>query len=238
MRSLRSREAALLGSQASLKASENMLQESLRESIKESLRESYEKPDFPCLKKINLPRDGGKFSDDFATGFYVGKINQATGQKEGLGIRIYLDEKFVPTEEKPQIPIEKIIGVYEGEWLKEMREGKGFESYSNKDIYIGQFSQNQRHGKGKLLKKTTQETYTGEWYQGMRHGYGAWAKAGSLFHYSGMWSNNKPWGYGILKSHGGDVYEGLFKNGFKHGTGVESYKDGGSFIGNFRDGLP
>lgn len=89
-----------------------------------------------------------------------------------------------------------------------------------------------------MLKKTTQETYTGEWYQGMRHGYGAWAKAGSLFHYSGMWSNNKPWGYGILKSHGGDVYEGLFKNGFKHGTGVESYKDGGSFIGNFRDGLP
>ena len=53
-----------------------------------------------------------------------------------------------------------------------------------------------------------------------------------------MWSNNKPWGYGILKSNIGDVYEGLFKNGLKHGTGVEVFKDGGSYIGNFRDGLP
>ena len=123
----------------SFKASDHMLQESLRDSIKESLKESAEKPDLTCLKKIHIPRDGGKFSDDFSTGFYVGQLNHGTGQKEGLGIRLYLAKKFVPTEEQPQIPIEKIISVYEGEWKEEMREGRGFERYSNKDIYIGQF---------------------------------------------------------------------------------------------------
>ena len=46
MRSLRSRDAAILG-QMSLKASDYMLQESLRESIKESIRESTEKPELP-----------------------------------------------------------------------------------------------------------------------------------------------------------------------------------------------
>ena len=53
-----------------------------------------------------------------------------------------------------------------------------------------------------------------------------------------MWSNNKPWGYGILKLDNGDIYEGLFRNGYKHGTGVENYSRGGSYIGNFRDGQP
>jgi len=53
-----------------------------------------------------------------------------------------------------------------------------------------------------------------------------------------MWQDNKPFGYGILRSHLGDVYEGTFRNGYKHGTGVEVFKDGGSYIGNFRCGQP
>ena len=56
----------------SFKASDYLLQESLRESIKESIRESTEKPELPRFKKIHLPHDGIKFSDDFATGFYLG----------------------------------------------------------------------------------------------------------------------------------------------------------------------
>ena len=46
IRSLRSRDAAILG-QMSIKASDYLLQESLRESIKESIRESAEKPELP-----------------------------------------------------------------------------------------------------------------------------------------------------------------------------------------------
>ena len=46
IRSLRSRDAAILG-QMSIKASDYLLQESLRESIKESIRESTEKPELP-----------------------------------------------------------------------------------------------------------------------------------------------------------------------------------------------
>ena len=78
IRSLRSRDAAILG-QMSLKASDYMLQESLRESIKESIRESTEKPELPRFKKVHVPHDGMKWSDDFATGFYIGQINHATG---------------------------------------------------------------------------------------------------------------------------------------------------------------
>ena len=70
-------------------------------------------------------------------------------------MRIYLSETFVPTNQCPAIPLDKIVSVYEGEWREDMREGKGFERYQSGDVYVGQFSQNQRHGKGKLLKKET-----------------------------------------------------------------------------------
>ena len=56
----------------SFKASDYLLQESLRESIKESLNERSEQPQLPRFKKMHVPRDGIKFSDDFATGFYIG----------------------------------------------------------------------------------------------------------------------------------------------------------------------
>ena len=193
------------------------------------------------------------FTDDFARGYYIGQIDPVTHRKSGLGIRIYLKEdqpgnmlaqsdkddgsSIHMTEEQP-IDACQILSVYEGEWKGDLREGKGWECYKNKDVYIGFFHHNQREGKGKMSKYATGETYTGEWYQSQRHGYGSWRKKDSQFHYSGMWSNNKPWGYGILRSHSGDVFEGNFYNGYKHGAGVETYKNGGSFIGNFRNGQP
>jgi len=57
----------------SLKASDYMMQGSLRESIKESLKESADKgPELPKFRKVHIPHDGIKFSDDFATGYYIG----------------------------------------------------------------------------------------------------------------------------------------------------------------------
>ena len=53
MRSLRSREAALLGNHNSVRASEHLLQESLRESIKESLKESAIDLDLPIYKALH-----------------------------------------------------------------------------------------------------------------------------------------------------------------------------------------
>ena len=37
---------------------------------------------------------------------------------------------------------------YEGEWVNDKRDGKGFEKYSNGNYYEGEFSRNKAHGKG------------------------------------------------------------------------------------------
>lgn len=71
MRSLRSREAAMYQSKASMKASDFFLQESLRESINESLKETAHYMHLPIFKRMHLPEDGS-FADDFKTGYYIG----------------------------------------------------------------------------------------------------------------------------------------------------------------------
>ncbi len=72
MRSLRSKDAAILGSM-SIKASEFMLQESLRESIKVSLRESAKEiNELPIFRKIHLPDEKTHPTDDYLTGIYLG----------------------------------------------------------------------------------------------------------------------------------------------------------------------
>ena len=58
------------------------------------------------------------------------------------------------------------------------------------------------------------------------------------FQFVGAWANNRPEGYGKVTTKEGDIYEGMFKNGLKHGTGVEKFIEGGAYIGNYRDGLP
>ena len=55
----------------SIKATDYNLQESLRESIRESLRESAIELELPTFKRLHMA-DSGCFSDDFATGIYIG----------------------------------------------------------------------------------------------------------------------------------------------------------------------
>lgn len=72
MRSLRSKDAAILGSM-SIKASDFMLQESLRESIKISLRESAKEiNELPIFRAIKLPSEKTHFTDDYLNGVYLG----------------------------------------------------------------------------------------------------------------------------------------------------------------------
>lgn len=80
IRSLRSREAAILGTQGSVKATDYLLQESLRESIKESLMESALELELPIFKRLHMANTGS-FTDDFATGVYIGQVNHASGKK-------------------------------------------------------------------------------------------------------------------------------------------------------------
>lgn len=50
--------------------------------------------------------------------------------------------------------------------------------------------------------------------------------------------NNEPHGHGFWRHNNGSTYNGNWRNGLKHGKGVETYiqHPGGSYDGNFDDG--
>jgi hypothetical protein len=65
---------------------------------------------------------------------------------------------------------------YEGSWMNDMREGPGFEIYSNGNIYVGKFKEGKANGQGTYTSKNGLETYTGEWLKGVKNGKGKWQR--------------------------------------------------------------
>jgi hypothetical protein len=120
----------------------------------------------------------------------------------------------------------RIYHLYEGEWRYNMRWGHGYELFANGNYYEGAFRRDRPHGQGKFTSVTSGERYSGQWYQGMKHGFGIWLRNESPFCYAGFWMNNQPHGYGVLRQENGEIYEGKFINGFKHGTGQETFLNG------------
>ena len=61
--------------------------------------------------------------------------------------------------------------------------------YLSGNIYIGDFLQFKKNGKGKMTYVESQAYYEGEWSNGEKHGYGVY-KCPS-YTYEGSWSNGK-----------------------------------------------
>ena len=61
------------------------------------------------------------------------------------------------------------------------------------DVYVGEFSEGQRHGQGKMTMSSGKQTYEGKWENGL------------------------PEGQGVETQENGDTYDGEFKQGKRHG---------------------
>ena len=110
--------------------------------------------------------------------------------------------------------------------------------YENGDIYEGElnFGEPNKNGKLKYYKDDTTYIYIGEFYNGMKHGKGNLSsKENDKFSYDGQWANDKYEGYGSLLNDG-EKYIGYFKNGIRNGKGTLSKKDGDIFEGEFLNG--
>ena len=103
----------------------------------------------------------GPFKDEKSHG--VGKIVYAKGN----------ENKFVE---------------YEGDFFEGRIEGYGIMKYANGDIYEGNWKRGLRHGKGKMEMFNSDKTYIGKWRGDVQHGKGKlFYKDGN--HYEGIWEN-------------------------------------------------
>ncbi|KAF2070506.1 hypothetical protein CYY_008172 [Polysphondylium violaceum] len=167
--------------------------------------------------------------------------------------------------------------VYEGMWEHGKRHGPGvftlpndayikgiwehdeliFGQEINEDQaeYLGEYKDNQWHGKGKLMVKQS-TLYCGEFKNGSPNGQGSWTSANQIvendnwvdgvangmgrfvskgLEVQGNWTNNNI-NYGVIKRDQHGVYIGEFNKFIPNGSGKEYFVDGSFYKGSYVDG--
>ena len=101
---------------------------------------------------------------------------------------------------------------------------------AEKGVYVGEKKDGNPHGQGTLTFSSGKK-YVGEFKDGKQHGQGTYTypkKEGHKFaaKYEGEWKNGKKDGQGTWKHPYGRTYVGGYKNGWWHGKGVTTARDG------------
>jgi hypothetical protein len=82
--------------------------------------------------------------------------------------------------------------VYEGQWHRGKRHGRGSYIFCDGSMYDGQFERDQMHGTGQLTWPEPGGAFVGGWCRGQRHGRGReWDARGTLL-MDGMWNDGVP----------------------------------------------
>ncbi|CAM6049204.1 unnamed protein product [Sphagnum compactum] len=132
-------------------------------------------------------------------------------------------------------PVTWASGINKGRSGKSKTSGDGVQTYSNGDIYEGEFYQGRCSGSG-VYYFYKSGRYEGDWVDGKYDGYGVetWARGSR---YRGQYRQGMREGYGIYRFYTGDVYSGEWSNGQSHGLGMQTCGDGSCYIGEFKWGV-
>jgi hypothetical protein len=143
-----------------------------------------------------------KLATQWGNGTYIGGFTE--GEFNGNG-RLELPVSFT----------NKLV--YDGNWNIGVREGRGTFWNGDSDLYIGQWKDNKRNGKGSYFFNlaTWEENKNSEF----------WLKENTE-NYSGEFLNDHYHGEGIFRWASGTRYEGEFFAGNKHGYGIFYYQTG------------
>ena len=114
---------------------------------------------------------------------------------------------------------------YNGDWLDDKQTGFGTLYYKDGSKYIGDFVDGKSHGKGRITL-VNGDFYDGDWNVGSRTGYGSYQWADGNTRYVGEFDNGILNGKGVFYYADGREYDGEFVNGKYHGIGKLVSPDG------------
>jgi hypothetical protein len=106
-----------------------------------------------------------------------------------------LYDQTLNSSERIRLPsMEVTDGVYEGEWLRGKRDGRGNMKWNDGAQYDGEWKDDRLHGQGRLIHSGG-DVYEGTWENDMANGKGVYLhKDGGR--YEGMWLNDLQHGQG------------------------------------------
>jgi hypothetical protein len=123
--------------------------------------------------------------------------------------------------------------IYEGDWKKDVKEGKGKMKYNNGDIYEGDWKNNLKEGKGKFINKKGYYEYEGEWNNDCFNGYVEkyYNKNKKLLQEYSINKNRK----GLIINENNQKLELKFNNSIIEGEGIFNFINEKILIGTFNN---
>jgi len=117
-------------------------------------------------------------------------------------------------------------GRYRGQWLKNMRDGHGVQTWPDGEKYEGEFVSGGVHGEG-IYSRPDGMRHTGQWEKGKQHGKGS-EEFPDGTKYVGQYVAGAKSGRGTYTFSEGSVYEGEFLENNIHGEGAYIWTGGGN----------
>eukprot|EP01006_Ploeotia_vitrea_P012328 TRINITY_DN3270_c0_g1_i1.p2 TRINITY_DN3270_c0_g1~~TRINITY_DN3270_c0_g1_i1.p2 ORF type:complete len:285 (-),score=64.29 TRINITY_DN3270_c0_g1_i1:2517-3371(-) len=77
---------------------------------------------------------------------------------------------------------------YNGEYVNNMRHGRGIMKNKDGSVYSGSWKHNKRQGEG-IYYYVNGDIYSGQWVDGLKHGNGRYTYTGKKGEYVGSWEN-------------------------------------------------
>ena len=112
--------------------------------------------------------------------------------------------------------------IYTGGGTKNQKEGFGINKWNDEAKYIGYYRNNKAEGYGKFIAGN--DLYQGEFKDDAANGYGIFNN--SMITFEGYWNKELQEGCGIETWKDGSMYKGEYSDGKKTGVGTYSWSDG------------
>ena len=124
--------------------------------------------------------------------------------------------------------------VYVGEFKDGKKHGHGTYTFADGGVYVGEFREDRKNGRGTFYLADGTK-YVGEYRDAVMHGQGTLTFAdGSK--YVGEFRDGKANGQGTYTEANGDMYVGEIRNFKRHGQGTLNTAKGDVYVGEFKDG--
>jgi hypothetical protein len=123
--------------------------------------------------------------------------------------------------------------VYIGQWRNGLRHGRGKQIWNDGSVYEGYWKNNMASGKGRLIHADG-DVFEGDWSNDKAHGKGKYTHLDGAI-YEGDWIADKQNGQGVETWTDGARYEGQYRDGKKEGFGRFTWADGSRYEGEFRN---
>eukprot|EP00929_Paragymnodinium_shiwhaense_P067721 TRINITY_DN34051_c0_g1_i1.p1 TRINITY_DN34051_c0_g1~~TRINITY_DN34051_c0_g1_i1.p1 ORF type:complete len:352 (-),score=76.31 TRINITY_DN34051_c0_g1_i1:248-1303(-) len=122
---------------------------------------------------------------------------------------------------------------YLGQWRNNKRHGFGTHSWSDGASFSGQWKDNVVSGVGRFVH-VDGDVFVGEWKSNVAEGFGIYYHRQGLMSYSGYWERDLQHGHGVESWRNGSQYRGQFVHGKKHGHGVYEWPDASKYSGQWK----